>query len=72
MARFVAFLRAVNVGGNRKVAMARACDLLVGLGVDDVSSFVNSGNLIFTASGKSASLEKAIRAALASQGFAEA
>jgi uncharacterized protein (DUF1697 family) len=63
MTRYVAFLRAVNVG-KRRVDMATARKQLESLKYTDVASFVNSGNLIFTASGKSASLEKAIRAAL--------
>lgn len=63
MARYVAFLRAVNVGG-RRVEMARARTVLEGLGYDEVASFVNSGNLIFSASGRAPALEKAIRAAL--------
>jgi uncharacterized protein (DUF1697 family) len=63
MARFVAFLRAVNVG-RRTVAMADARQALVDLGYDDVGSFVNSGNLLFTSTGRAAAHEKAIRGAL--------
>jgi uncharacterized protein (DUF1697 family) len=63
MARYVAFLRAVNVG-KRTVAMADARAALEGLGYEDVSSYVNSGNLIFTATGAAGELEQAIRAKL--------
>ncbi|MGI8880012.1 MAG: DUF1697 domain-containing protein [Jatrophihabitans sp.] len=63
MARFVAFLRAVNVGG-RRVAMATARDVVSDLGLDEVSSYVNSGNLLFSATGKAADHEAAIRSAL--------
>jgi uncharacterized protein (DUF1697 family) len=63
VARFVAFLRAVNVG-NRRVDMATACRTLDRLGLTAVSSFVNSGNLIFDATGRTPALEKRIRAAL--------
>lgn len=63
MARFVAFLRAVNVG-RRRVDMATACRVLEGLGHTGVSSFVNSGNLLFDASGRTATLERRIRKAL--------
>jgi uncharacterized protein (DUF1697 family) len=63
MARYVAFLRAVNVG-RRRVAMSTACDVLTGLGLDDVTSYVNSGNLLFTASGAAGGHEKTIRTAL--------
>ena len=63
MARFVALLRAVNVG-RRTVAMATARQALTELGFDQVGSYVNSGNLLFSASGKAADHEVAIRAAL--------
>ncbi len=63
MGRYVAFLRAVNVG-RRRVAMATAREVLSGLGLGDVSSFVNSGNLVFSATGKAAEHEAAIRQAL--------
>lgn len=63
MERFVAFLRAVNVG-KRRVDMATARKTLESLGYADVASFVNSGNLLFTADGQPARLEKAIRTAL--------
>jgi uncharacterized protein (DUF1697 family) len=63
MARFVAFLRAVNVG-KRTVAMATARQTLEDLGFREVSSYVNSGNLLFSASGKASEHEAAIRAQL--------
>lgn len=63
MGRFVAFLRAVNVG-RRRVDMETARRILEDLGYDDVSSYVNSGNLLFSATGKAPALEKTIRAAL--------
>ncbi len=63
MARFVAFLRAVNVG-RRRVDMATACRTLEELGHTEVASFVNSGNLLFTATGRTAALEKQLRTAL--------
>lgn len=59
----VAFLRAVNVG-RRRVANARLIEILEGLGYDDVWTFVNSGNAVFTATGTRAALEKAIRTGL--------
>jgi uncharacterized protein (DUF1697 family) len=63
MARYVAFLRAVNVG-RRTVAMATARSALDDLGFDEVTSFVNSGNLLFTATGKALTHERAIRSKL--------
>jgi len=63
VARFVAFLRAVNVG-QRTVAMATARRVLEELGFDQVGSFVNSGNLLFSADGRASDHEAAIRSAL--------
>jgi len=63
MARYVAFLRAVNVG-SRRVDMGRARAVLEALGYDDVSSYVNSGNLLFSGAGRTTAHEAAIRSAL--------
>ena len=63
MARFVAFLRAVNVG-RRTVVMATARQVLEELGFDQVSSYLNSGNLLFSATGRASAHEVAIRTAL--------
>jgi len=63
VARFVAFLRAVNLG-RRTVPMATARDTLEKLGLDEVASFANSGNLLFTTTGNASELEAAIRSAL--------
>ncbi|HKH03792.1 MAG TPA: DUF1697 domain-containing protein [Acidimicrobiales bacterium] len=65
----VAFLRAVNVG-KRTVANARVAQLLEGLGYEDVWTYVNSGNVVFTAPGRREALERAIGEALeAEYGF---
>ena len=45
---YVAFLRGVNVGGNSIVAMATVKEVLVALGLSDVRTYINSGNVIFT------------------------
>ena len=63
MSRFVAFLRAVNVGG-RAVAMTDARAVLEELGCTDVSSFANTGNLLFSATGSRALLQQRIRLAM--------
>ncbi len=59
----MAFLRAVNLG-NRRVDMATCRRLLEELGYQNVSSFVNSGNLLFNATGRTTTLERRIRKAL--------
>lgn len=49
MERYVALLRGINVGGNKKVPMAELRRVMAGLGWEDVRTYVNSGNAVFTA-----------------------
>jgi uncharacterized protein (DUF1697 family) len=66
MPRYVAFLRAVNVGG-RVVKMDELRRLFTQAGFDDVETFIASGNVIFSAPSKAtASIEQTIEGALAS------
>jgi len=46
--RYIAFLRAINVGG-RRVKMERLRELFVALRFSDVATFIASGNVIFDA-----------------------
>ena len=48
VARQIALLRGINVGGNKGVEMARLRTLLEELGYRDVRTYVNSGNVVFT------------------------
>ena len=57
--KYVAFLRAVNVGG-RRVSMDRLRAVFEELGLEGVSTHIASGNVIFEASGRAAELERAI------------
>ncbi len=66
MARFVALLRGVNVGGNKRVPMAEWRDLMAALGYSNVQTLLNSGNAVFESSGRSESAHaKRIQAAIA-------
>jgi uncharacterized protein (DUF1697 family) len=68
MARYVALLRGINVGGNKKVPMARLRALLEGLGHTDVATLLQSGNAVFTTKEKSpAKLVKQLEAAIAKE-----
>jgi len=59
----IALLRAVNVAGHKPVAMADLRDLLAGLGLKDVQSVLQSGNLVFRGDGKGgARLERLLEA----------
>jgi len=51
MARMVALLRGVNVGGHRRVPMADLRALCGRIGFDDVATYIQSGNVVFTAAG---------------------
>jgi uncharacterized protein (DUF1697 family) len=46
---YAALLRGINVGGNKKVPMAELRTLLQGLGYEGVSTYLQSGNAVFTA-----------------------
>lgn len=45
--RYVALLRGVNVGGKAKVEMARLKTVFAQLGMKNVSTYINSGNVVF-------------------------
>lgn len=49
MATHVALLRGINLGGRNKVAMADLRALVSELGHADVSTYIQSGNVLFTA-----------------------
>ena len=49
MATHVALLRGINLGGRNKVAMADLRALVAGLGHTGVSTYIQSGNVLFTA-----------------------
>src|SRR5436190_959659 len=60
---FVAFLAGVNVGGHR-VSMPALRHEFEALGYSHVSTFIASGNVVFTASARPPALERAIEAQL--------
>ena len=67
MARWVALLRAVNLGPHGKLPMAALRKLLADLGFDDVRTIVQTGNAVFEADGKADAIEAKIEGALAEQ-----
>ncbi|MFI5263042.1 MAG: DUF1697 domain-containing protein [Candidatus Kapaibacterium sp.] len=59
--RYVAFLRGINVGGNKKVPMEDLKKALASLGYKNISTLLNSGNAIFeTTKGNSDNLTATI------------
>ena len=47
MTKFIAFLRGINVGGHRKLPMAELRLLLSSIGLMDVKTYIQSGNVVF-------------------------
>ncbi len=47
MTTYIALLRGINVGGNRKIHMADLRDLFAEAGGEDVASYIQSGNVMF-------------------------
>lgn len=56
MARYALLVRGINVGGKNKVAMAELRQELTELGLGKVESYINSGNIFFTATDSKARL----------------
>lgn len=48
MTRFALLVRGINVGGKNKVAMADLRQQLTDLGLGQVETYINSGNIFFT------------------------
>ena len=47
MKKRIAFLRGINVGGQKKIKMAELRDQLTEAGLIDVATYIQSGNIIF-------------------------
>jgi uncharacterized protein (DUF1697 family) len=62
---FVALLRGVNVGGRSMVPMAELRTLLSSLGLQDVQTYIQSGNVVFRAPGTANRLAPRIERELA-------
>lgn len=59
--KYLALLRGINVGGNKKVPMAELTNMLLDLGFWDVKTFLNSGNVLFESSlGNENEIQKSI------------
>ncbi len=58
--RYVALLRGINVGGNNKIDMKTLKMVFEKVGMEEVQTYINSGNVIFQSSKKSISLMEEI------------
>lgn len=62
MKTYIALLRGINVGGHKKVPMAELRELLTKSGLENVSTYIQTGNIIFQTLEKDISiLEESIK-----------
>jgi uncharacterized protein (DUF1697 family) len=64
MTRFVALLRAVNVGGTGKLSMSDLKSLCLDAGFSRVETYIASGNVIFESEGEAAEAKAMLEARL--------
>jgi len=64
MTSYVALLRGINVGGSNKVPMADLRAMFAALGFDDAQTYIQSGNVVFSADAKEAALVAQLEAAI--------
>jgi uncharacterized protein (DUF1697 family) len=67
MARHIALLRGINLGPNRRVAMADLRALCEKLGYEDVRTYVQSGNVVLTSKGSPRTVERELERAIAAE-----
>lgn len=76
MPNHIALLRGINLGGRNKIAMADLRAVVAGLGHADVTTYIQSGNVLFTAAAQdpagtpgaaAAALAEAMTAAIAAK-----
>lgn len=60
----VALLRAINVGGTGKLAMSDLRALCEAAGFEDVATYIQSGNVVFTSRSGKAEVQRRLEAAL--------
>lgn len=62
MERFIALYRGINVGGRNPVKMESLRAMHVGLGQRAVTSFIQSGNIVFSATGSAEKIARVLAA----------
>jgi uncharacterized protein (DUF1697 family) len=62
--RYAAFLRGINLGPTNKVSMPRLRAMAEAQGYTGVRTYINSGNLLFTAAGTDLELTEALQQAI--------
>jgi uncharacterized protein (DUF1697 family) len=64
---YVALLRGINVGGKAKVPMAALREVCVGVGCEDVLTYIQSGNVVLRSKLKADKLQGALESAIAAE-----
>lgn len=64
MVQYVSLLRGINVGGHRKIRMAELAELYTAEGCEEVSTYIQSGNVVFNGDGDGDALETRLMAAI--------
>jgi uncharacterized protein (DUF1697 family) len=67
MTTYVALLRGINLGPTKKISMAALRQMTERLGYDQVSTYINSGNLILDSDADPADLEHEISMAISAE-----
>ena len=62
MTRYALLVRGINVGGKNKVVMAQLRQELTELGLENVETYINSGNIFFTSTAPKARLVEKLEA----------
>jgi len=66
MKTYIALLKGINVGGHKKVPMAELRDLLAKSGLQNVQTYIQSGNIVFQSSEETKNLEDKIQNTISS------
>jgi uncharacterized protein (DUF1697 family) len=64
---YVALLRGINVGGRTKIAMSDLRKLFADLGAEDVTTYVQSGNVVFRSGAAAGPLARSIEERIAAE-----
>jgi len=70
--RYAAFLRAINVGAHNRIKMSELRDLCAAAGLGGVTTYLQTGNLLFDVDADAESAAVTIEAALAARGLRNA
>lgn len=65
MNTYILLLRGINVGGHRKIKMAALKTLLATLHLEDIKTYIQSGNVVFRSAEKADVLQVAIERSIA-------